>query len=483
MKKNGLLKAIIITFIAFVVLSWIIPAGYDQYGEFVEMGTAPIGLTDIIKYPIVTFTSSVFVLTAVIVLLIGGLYGVLNKTGVYSKIVEGITKKFKGKKTFLVISIILFAVLASLTGLTLPLFVLVPFFVAVILSLGFNKITALLSTVGAILVGNMGSTYGFNINGYISYFFGSDINESIIYRIILFIILTGALLVFVLKTSKIEIAKKKSSKKEEKTEENSKNEMIPLYERNISKEKSVTPLVVLGILTFIMILVGMFNWYEAFGIELFNNVHTAITEFEISGYPLFSNLIGAMDAIGYWTNYDFAVILIIFTLLIAWLYGIKGKELKEAILKGMKEMLPVAIYTVIASVIFYLMNINSNSYYSSTFFATIVDFLFNAVDKFNVFIMMIVSTIGSLLYNDFPYMLNATYGQISTLYADNISIIGVIMQSVHGLVMLIAPTSVILVAGLKLLDIPYGEWFKNVWKYLVIAFAVMVLIIAVMTII
>ena len=157
------------------------------------------------------------------------MYGVLNKTGVYSKIVEGIASKFKGKKTFLVITVLVFSLLASLTGLSLPLFVLVPFFVAVILSLGFSKITALLSTVGAILVGNMGSTYGFNINGYISYFFGNNINSSILYRIILFVVLLVCLLVFVLKTSKIDKTKKKTTKKEEASDEL----VIPLYEKNI----------------------------------------------------------------------------------------------------------------------------------------------------------------------------------------------------------------------------------------------------------
>ena len=112
MKKDNLLKAIIISFIAFIILSWIIPTGYYQNGEFSNMGTLPIGLIDIIKYPVITFTSSVFLLTAIVILLIGGLYGVLNKTGVYSKIVEGLTAKFKGKKTFLVISILLFSILA-----------------------------------------------------------------------------------------------------------------------------------------------------------------------------------------------------------------------------------------------------------------------------------------------------------------------------------------------------------------------------------
>ena len=83
MKKNNILKAIGILFLLFVVLSWIIPAGYYSYGEYTSTSTTPIGLFDIIIYPFMTATSSVFILTAIDFLLIGAFYGVLNKTKVY----------------------------------------------------------------------------------------------------------------------------------------------------------------------------------------------------------------------------------------------------------------------------------------------------------------------------------------------------------------------------------------------------------------
>lgn len=79
----------------------------------------------------------------------------------------------------MIISVIVLGVLASLTGLTLPLFILVPFFTAGILVLGYKKLTAFLAAIGAILVGNMASTYGFNINGYIKYFLSVDMNKTI----------------------------------------------------------------------------------------------------------------------------------------------------------------------------------------------------------------------------------------------------------------------------------------------------------------
>ena len=42
--------------------------------------------------------------------------------------------------------------------------------------------------------------------------------------------------------------------------------------------------------------------------------------------------------------------------------------------------------------------------------------------------------------------------------------------------MMIAPTSVLLIAGLGLFDISFCEWFKNIWKFLLKLFVVIVII-------
>ena len=201
MKKNSIIKAILFTFLAYVVLSWIIPGGTFSSGVFTKGEVTPVGIGDIFIYPISTSITSIFVLTGLIILLIGGLYGVMNQTGVYQKLVGSVAKKFEGKeKVFLIISILVFAILASLTTLTLPLIVMVPFFVAVILLLGYSRMTALLSTIGAILVGNMGTVFGYNTGGYnyINYFFGLKSTENIVAKIALFVVLVLILTIFVI---------------------------------------------------------------------------------------------------------------------------------------------------------------------------------------------------------------------------------------------------------------------------------------------
>ena len=483
MKKNSLLKAIVGMFLAYIILSWIIPAGSFYGAELNTDGTAPIGLIDIIRYPIITSTSSVFVLSSLVVLLIGGFYAVLNKTGVYGKMVQNLTKKFKGKEfNFVIITVVVLALLSSLTALTLPLFVLVPFFVAVIMSLGYKKFAAFLSTFGAILVGNMASTYGFNVNGYIKYFLNVGMHTTILYRIIFFVVAVGILLFIIYKLSAKDLLKKstrKSTKKADKIEEVKEENIIPLYDGIVDKKKSAVPLVVITIVMLLVALVGMYNWSTGLGFDVFNKIYEGITNFEINGYPIFKNLIGSIDPVGYWSNYELAFLLIVSSLLIGWIYNIRFSELVDVFAQGAKKMTKVALYMILANVIFLVINSNSSGL---AIYATVANFFLGLTEKFNIATMSIAGLFGGLFYNDFPYMLNILYSYLNEAYT-KLPLIGLILQYIHGFVMLIVPTSVILVMGLTYLDIPYIEYLKKMWKYLLIFLAAIIVILVVAMII
>lgn len=215
-KSFDLLIALGIAFGIYVILSYIIPVGYYNSSTFSSGETDPVGLVGIFKAPL--YSVAIFVQYLVVFLSIGGLYAVMSKTGVYSKVIDSIVKKFSKKKTlFLIISIISFALLASLSGLPIVVFALVPFVSAIILLLGYDKVTALASTVGAILVGIMGSTYG-NALVFKS-FFGLDANKGIVYKFGLLAVLVFLLIMFV-------IGKNKSLTKKEEIKETKKSKKI-----------------------------------------------------------------------------------------------------------------------------------------------------------------------------------------------------------------------------------------------------------------
>ena len=70
MKKNSLLKAILYVFLAYVVLSWVVKVGTYSNGTLTATDTSPVGLVDLVRYPIVTLSSSLFVLSALVILLV-----------------------------------------------------------------------------------------------------------------------------------------------------------------------------------------------------------------------------------------------------------------------------------------------------------------------------------------------------------------------------------------------------------------------------
>ena len=73
---------------------------------------------------------------------------------------------------------------------------------------------------------------------------------------------------------------------------------------------------------------------------------------------------------------------------------------------------------------------------------------------------------------------------IAIIYPDAefYQIIGLISRTMYGLVMFIAPTSLLLVGGLTYLNISYKEWLKYIWKYLIQVLVIALLVMVIMLI-
>lgn len=478
MKKYGLLKILGISFLVVVGLTWIIPTGSYADGVFTAGDTLPLGLFDLIRTPLSTIAN--LIQYAIVFLLIGGLYGIMNKTGVYSNLIDRLVNKFKGKeKNFLIITMLIFTILSSLTGLSFVIFILVPFFVAVLLSMNYNKITALMATIGSMLVGLIGSTYGFSINGYINYYLFLDIHNEILTKVIFLAIITFLSIVFVLKTiNKVDKAEpKKVSKKEEVKEEP--KVIIPLLEKGNKNKKSFIPLLIVIGLMIVTLIVGMYNWQYSFKIDFFSDSYTSLMGLDVAGYPLVKNIIGAINPMGNWSIYELSIILVMAMLLIGWLYSLKLSESIDGFVKGAKEMFPTAVYVTLANIVFVVLASSSTG--QNMFFA-IANYFFSLTESLNIVTMTIVSTIGSFFYNDFSNLFNAMGSNIAIIYSDSTMypIIGLIFRTMYGLVMLLAPTSLFLIAGLSYLGVSYKEWFKYIWKFLLQVFGIAIVIIVIM---
>ena len=230
----------------------------------------------------------------------------------------------------------------------------------------------------------------------------------------------------------------------------------------------------------IVVIVGMINWTELFKISLFSDLYTKITSVKISGYPIFTNIIGSIYEMGKWTNYELAFMLVITTIVIGLLYKLTLKDFFESFKDGVKAMVPVALYVMIANILFLLVNTSSTGY---TIFPTIANWLFELTKGFNAITFGFISFIGSIIYNDFPYLLSSIYGPITTNYKDTIPVMGIIVQSIHGLVQFVAPTSILLVAGLKYFNIDYKEWLKKTYKLVLAILLVIIIIVTIMNLV
>lgn len=479
MKKNNLLKVLMITFVTVVFLSWIIPIGEYSNGSFVLGKISPVGLFDLTLTPLTVFDLALP--SIIFVLVVGGLYGIINKTGVYTKMINDFTSKLKGKELkFLVIITAVFGLLSSLVGLNLTFFFIIPLITTILLSLGFSKITTMLSTVGSIIVGMMGSIYGADIsyylNGYFSYNSKYTYNTSIFPdKIILLILLVFLLILFVLHKGKNDLA---NSKK--------KNEEIPLYEKNDNSKKSWKPLFIILILAFVLITVGSFNWDSVLGTTNnptpFLNFYKKIMGVEINGFPIVSSILGTVPAIGYWKLPFISVFTLFVTVLFAIIYKVKLSDILEGFETGIKSNLKLVLYIIGSNLVLAILFKNGAN---ANFATTIVDYLMKIPNKFSTLILSGTTIISSFFYNDFSILTGILYTPTAILTGTTVELrflASIIIQTLYGLVMFIAPTSVLLITGLAYFDISYKDWFKNIWKLLLQLFIVVVLLLIIVTI-
>ena len=145
----------------------------------------------------------------------------------------------------------------------------------------------------------------------------------------------------------------------------------------------------------------------------------------------------------------------------------------DGVKTGVKRMLKPAFYVTMANILFTMMLVNSNG--------TIVTYVTNKLaglsSKFNVFSLTGSSIFASLLFNHYDYMINAvgTAYSVQPFMADatNLySIIAFVCQGIFGVIMLLLPTSMVLIGGLSILDVKLKDWFKYIWVYAVEIFVI-----------
>lgn len=528
MKKYHTLLVVTITILVVMLLTWILPITYFS-GELIEADRIQAGIFSGLTYSLFTFYNFIYVF--LYLLFAGGLYGLLNKTSAYRVLLDKIVKHVKTRKVlWLIITVLLISLVVSFTGYTFQILVLLPFIAAIVLLLGYDKITAAMVTVGSVSVGIIGSTFS---NAVVGKLIGLVENVSytslIIPKAVLLLVCAAILILNI-----VHYAKKKSVK-----EEVEEGFLVP--KKVGDKKVKVWPLVTILIIFIVAMILGSINWVGAFGVNFFDNALATINSWPvlskyivltvsvlvilynvlrslinkkrklikkdefmskrrkivtivfgvigflallkimledvfgatkimtnaleaikvdglISGFT-FEKLLGEVAPFGSWTYNDYLMLMIVACLAIKFSYRIKLAEVIDSIGEGFKKVLYACIIVMLSYTVLILMS-------SHPIGLTILKPILELTDGLNILTYPLCTLFSGLFNTDFAYY---EYGVLSLNYASSVfSGAGVmplavfITQTMYGLAMILAPTSVVLLFTLSVLDIKYTTWLKKI---------------------
>ncbi len=473
MKKHGLLKMLSILLLILVMLSNVIPGRQGAINR--------IGLADVPNYGISIVLQN-FAPIILFVFAVGGLYGILNKTPGYKKLLDNIVTRVKpmGKK-FIFLTMIIFAFVTSLTSITVPLFVFVPFVAAIILLLGYDKLVAFTATIASILVGYIGGVFVYFINpntglsNTFETYVGLESSFANIFPKLLLLFAGIALLIYF-----VDSHIKKVEAKKVKYELNDNSELLITEVKGKYQDIKAWPLIVILSLTFVILVIGMVPWGSLFKITVFSKFHAWLLGLHIKEFYIIPSIISStLPALGEWNGsgnpmniYIYTTMLLVFVSAIIALINKDGRsEALDNYTEGAKKMLPTAGLITIA----YLVLVCA---FNNGFLETLIA----NYGRFNYGLSSLFAFIGCILNVDMTWISIDAYSPILSLITDEsiYSSVAILFQGIYGIVALFGPTSLILIIGLSYLDIPYTTWLKYIWRfilYLLILLALVTLLI------
>ena len=528
MKKYHTLLVVAITVLVVLLLTWILPITYYS-GELIAGDRVQAGIFSTATYGLYTFYNFIYVFVGL--LLVGGLYGILNKVPAYRVLLDKVVKHVKEHKVlFLILTVVVLSAMVAMTGLTYEMLVFLPFIAAVVLLLGYDKLIAAMVTVGSVSVGIIGSLFSKAIVGKLNTVLeGTTYNDLIIPKAVLLVICAAVLIVNI-------ILKARKSEVKETVDESF---LVP--KKVVGKKVKVWPLATIAIIGTIVMILASIDWSGAFKVTFFADALTTIKSWPVlSKYiiltisvlvilynvltsiykkkkeakedkPLmskcrkivtivfgvigflallkimledvfkatdfmskaieaiklngvidgftFDKLLGTVVAFGSWSYNDYMILILLVCLAIKFSYHIKFSEVIENLGDGFKKVLYGCLVVILSYTVLILLS-------SHPIGLTILKPLLTATDGLNILLYPISTLFSALFNSDFAYyeygVLNAAY--VTTAYTGNgvLPLAEFITQTMYGFAMLIAPTSVVLLFTLSVLDIKYTTWLKKI---------------------
>lgn len=474
-KHNDLFRWVGIALLVVFLLTWVIPYGYFSGAQFTEYGLNRLGFSNI---PEVATNAIYFCLSSVVLLLvIGGFYGVLSKSDSYKKLVtnSAVTVE-KHKMLWAIITMVLLMALTSILKSPLILVVFLPFLASVFLKANTDKLTTMGITFGSVLVGLLGATFGTDGLFYFNQYLGITDNTGLAMRAIIggvAMVLYVLFNVFRLQDIKKQEAPKKKGKKQEVSEEVKDDSLFTVED---TKEGKVWKPIALLYVLLIFVVLAFFDWNANFGFEGFLNLHNSITGLKIGeDFTIFSYILGTSSvALGSKEILSLITILLVFSVIYALMERITLDDYMKSFGDGFVKMVkPTALY-VLTYAIFVIL-------YLSPIMAYVHMWATGLTKEFNPYIITVLSFIENLFHADLGYTGYLVGGALRTLYTSDFELIHTIYMTTYGFVQLTMPTGGLLLVGLAYFKLNYKEWFKYIWLFFVAMVVVLLILATVVT--
>ena len=361
--------------------------------------------------------------------------------------------------------------------MVIPLFIFIPFVIAIILFLGYDKLVAYTSTFASILVGYIGGVFVSFVNpntyGITTFeqFVGMEDKIANIFPKLLLLFAGLALLLFFVNKHIKNVEQKKV-----KYDLTDNSELLIAEVKGNYKDLHTWPIICVLVLTFVILILGMVPWSDLFGIGIFTDFHKWLTELKIGDFEVYNSVISSsLPALGSWLTsgnllsyYVYINVLLLFMIVIIALTNkIKVNDVISNFVDGATKMLPVAGLISIAYTVLVLA-------YNNGFLELII----SNYGKFNYGISSLLALLGCIINVDTTWIMIGVFSPIINLITDEsiYPAVAVLLQSIYGIFMLVGPTSLFMIIGLTYLDIPYTTWLKYIWRFVLALIVIVALV-------
>ena len=461
-KKYNLVKVSGILVLLTALLTWVIPYGYFSGSDMVIENITRIGLSDFMQYGLLGMYYFTVLITFLFVL--GGFYQVLSKTAGYQSLIKSISEKLKGHEILfvLIVSFVL-ALVCSVTNEYFPLLILIPFLITILNRLKVDKISAFSATFGALLVGTIGATYSEKVVGYLNSAFSTAYDTNVVAKVCLLVAAYVLLSIFT-------VLRMKKTLKAKKFEAYDKFEVEAVKDPD---KKPVRWTYIVGIVLVVLTTVLAYMPWDTWGITVFDEITTWVNELSLFGVPVISYVFSDFKAFGSWDLFTIQFVMLFATLLIKICGKVSWDDIFESYGEGFKKM----SYVVIILLLVYLVLEFAVMY---PIVPVIVDWIASLADGFNAFLAFISAFVSSIFGVEMQYVMSLAGSYYASMFSANSSLLAVIFQAAFGFASFFVPSSAILMMGLAYLDIPYKDWMKYIWKFLVALLIVIAIIIVIL---